>query len=403
MPEEPQEVEKLRTRVKELESWQTLVQKESAKEEQLRTLTKLSAILNSTLDPKEVQKRAMEAATELMNAQVGSLLLVDEKNNELYFEVALGEKGAQVKAIRLKIGEGIAGWVAQHGEPLIVEDVQKDPRFAKKADKKSSFVTRNMICVPVRIKDKTIGVLQAINKEEGAFAQEHLELFQMLANQVGIAIENARLMEDLRQTFYETAEALAEAIEKRDPYTGGHTKRVLTYSMAAAGYMGLSPEEMEQLKLSAILHDIGKIGVEDRVLRKQASLNDEEFGLMKTHPRMGAEIMQHVEKLKYVIPGMKYHHERFDGKGYPEGLKDVEIPLIARIISVADTFDAMTSDRPYRKGLSDEAAISELMKFSAIQFDPDVVKAFIEAHKDGKIISCKFKNCEEKTRELKTI
>lgn len=403
MPEEPHEVEKLRTRVKELESWQTLVQKESAKEEQLRTLTKLSAILNSTLDPKEVQKRAMEAATELMNAQVGSLLLVDEKNNELYFEVALGEKGAQVKAIRLKIGEGIAGWVAQHGEPLIVEDVQKDPRFAKKADKKSSFVTRNMICVPVRIKDKTIGVLQAINKEEGAFAQEHLELFQMLANQVGIAIENARLMEDLRQTFYETAEALAEAIEKRDPYTGGHTKRVLTYSMAAAGYMGLSPEEMEQLKLSAILHDIGKIGVEDRVLRKQASLNDEEFGLMKTHPRMGAEIMQHVEKLKYVIPGMKYHHERFDGKGYPEGLKDVEIPLIARIISVADTFDAMTSDRPYRKGLSDEAAISELMKFSAIQFDPDVVKAFIEAHKDGKIISCKFKNCEEKTRELKTI
>lgn len=403
MTEEPQEVEKLRTRVKELESWQTLVQKESAKEEQLRTLTKLSAILNSTLDPKEVQKRAMEAATELMNAQVGSLLLVDEKNNELYFEVALGEKGAQVKEIRLKIGEGIAGWVAQHGEPLIVEDVQKDPRFAKKADKKSSFVTRNMICVPVRIKDKTIGVLQAINKEEGAFAQEHLELFQMLANQVGIAIENARLMEDLRQTFYETAEALAEAIEKRDPYTGGHTKRVLTYSMAAAGYMGLSPEEMEQLKLSAILHDIGKIGVEDRVLRKQASLNDEEFGLMKTHPRMGAEIMQHVEKLKYVIPGMKYHHERFDGKGYPEGLKDVEIPLIARIISVADTFDAMTSDRPYRKGLSDEAAISELMKFSAIQFDPDVVKAFIEAHKDGKIISCKFKNCEEKTGEPKTI
>lgn len=402
MPEELQDIERLRSRVKELESWKTLAQKESAKEEQLRNLAKLSAILNSTLDPKEVQKRAMEAATELMNAEVGSLLLVDEKSNELYFEVALGEKSEQVKEIRLKIGEGIAGWVAQHGEPLIVEDVQKDPRFAKKADKKSSFVTRDMICVPVRIKDKTIGVLQAINKEEGAFAHEHLELFQMLANQVGIAIENARLMEDLRQTFFETAEALAEAIEKRDPYTGGHTKRVLTYSMAAAGYMGLSPEEMEQLKLSAILHDIGKIGVEDRILRKQASLNDEEFGLMKTHPRMGAEIMQHVEKLKHVIPGMKYHHERFDGKGYPDGLKDVEIPLIARIIAVADTFDAMTSNRPYRKGLSDEAAINELMKFSAIQFDPDVVKAFKKAHKDGKIKSCKFKNCEEKTGEPKT-
>lgn len=396
MPEELQDIERLRNRVKELESWQTLAQKESAKEEQLRNLAKLSAILNSTLDPKEVQKRAMEAATELMDAEVGSLLLVDEMSNELYFEVALGEKSAQVKEIRLKIGEGIAGWVAQHGEPLIVEDVQNDPRFAKKADKKSSFVTRNMICVPVKIKDKTIGVLQAINRLEGAFTREELDLFQMLANQVAIAIENAKLMEDLRQAFYETAEALAEAIEKRDPYTGGHTKRVVTYSMAAAEYLGLSQETMEQLKLSAILHDIGKIGVEDRVLRKQAGLNDEEFGQMKTHPMMGAEIMEHVEKLKYVIPGMKYHHEKFDGKGYPEGLKGADIPLIARIIAVADTFDAMTSDRPYRKGLSDETAINELIKFSNTQFDPDVVKAFIDAHKDGKIISCTFKNCEGK-------
>src|SRR3989337_4151671 len=137
MPEEPQEVEKLRIRVKELESWKTLAQKESAKEEQLRNLAKLSAILNSTLDPREVQKRAMESATELMKAEVGSLLLVDEKSNDLYFEVALGEKGAKVKEIRLKMGEGIAGWVAQNGEPLVIDDVTKDPRFSGKADEKS--------------------------------------------------------------------------------------------------------------------------------------------------------------------------------------------------------------------------------------------------------------------------
>lgn len=391
MPEEIQDIEKLKNRIKELEYWMSLERRESAIEEQFRTLTRLSAILNSTLDPREVQRRAMESATELMKAETGSLLLVDEEKNELYFEVALGEKGAQVKEIRLKIGEGIAGWVAEHGEPLIIGDVQNDPRFAKKADKKSSFVTRNMICVPVKIKEKTIGVLQAINRLEGVFGQGDLELFQMLANQVAIAIDNARLMEDLRQTFYETAEALAEAIEKRDPYTGGHTKRVLTYSMATAEYMGLTPEEMEQLKLSAILHDIGKIGVEDRVLRKQGSLNDEEYGLMKGHPKMGAEIMEHVEKLKGIIPGMRHHHERFDGKGYPEGLKGSEIPLPARIIAAADTFDAMTSDRPYRKGLTDETAINELQKFAGIQFDPDVVRAFINAHKDGKIISCRLK------------
>ena len=398
-----EEVEGLKKEIEDLRSQISSMHKEPSREEELKTLARLSAILNSTLDPREVQKSAMESATELMKAEVGSLLLVDEKSNDLYFEVALGEKGAKVKEIRLKMGEGIAGWVAQNGEPLVIDDVTKDPRFSGKADEKSKFATKNMICVPVMIKEKIIGVLQAINKLEGMFSSKDLELFQMLANQVAIAIENARLMEDLRQTFYETAEALAEAIEKRDPYTGGHTKRVLTYSMASAEYMGMGPQEMDWLKLSAILHDIGKIGVEDRVLRKQGSLNDEEFALMKAHPRMGAEIMEYVEKLKNIIPGMKHHHERFDGKGYPDGLKDGEIPLIARIISVSDTFDAMTSDRPYRKGLSEETAINELQKYAGIQFDPDVVRAFIDAYKDGKIIYCRFKNCEEKKEGPKTL
>lgn len=398
-----EEVERLKKEIEDLRSQISSMQKEPSREEELKTLARLSAILNSTLDPREVQKRAMESATELMKAEVGSLLLVDEKSNDLYFEVALGEKGAKVKEIRLKMGEGIAGWVAQNGEPLVIDDVTKDPRFSGKADEKSKFATKNMICVPVMIKEKIIGVLQAINKKEGVFSGKDLELFQMLANQVAIAIDNARLMEELRQTFYDTAEALAEAIEKRDPYTGGHTKRVLTYSMASAEYMGMSPQEMDKLKLSAILHDIGKIGVEDRVLRKQGNLNDEEFALMKAHPRMGAEIMEYVEKLKDIIPGMKYHHERFDGKGYPDGLKDGEIPLIARIISVSDTFDAMTSDRPYRKGLSDETAINELQKYAGVQFDPDVVRAFIDAYKDGKVVSCRFKNCEEKKEEPKIL
>lgn len=390
MADELKEIERLKSEIEELKSRFNSAVKDGSQEEELKTLAKLSGILNSTLNPREVQKRAMEAATELMKAEVGSLLLVDEKCNELYFEVALGEKGSKVKEIRLKMGEGIAGWVAEHGEPLLIADVDKDPRFSNKADKKSSFVTRNMICVPVKIKEETIGVLQAINRLNGTFREKDLELFKMLANQVAIAIENARLMEDLRQTFFDTAEALAEAIEKRDPYTGGHTKRVTTYSLAAAGYMELSPDEIDLLKLSAILHDIGKIGVEDRVLRKQAGLNEEEFALMKTHPKMGAEIMEHVEKLKNVIPGMKYHHEKFNGKGYPEGLKELDIPLTARIISVADTFDAMTSDRPYRKGLADEVAIEELRKFAGVQFDPDVVKAFIEAYNNGKIISCRM-------------
>ncbi|MEK7689142.1 MAG: HD domain-containing phosphohydrolase [Deltaproteobacteria bacterium] len=352
---------------------------------QFATLADVDALLNSTLDQKVIRKRAMEAITLLMNAEVGSLLLVDDEKKELYFEVALGEKGDKVKEIRLKMGEGIAGWVAESGEPLLINDVKKDPRFYKSADKKTDFVTRNMICVPVKVKDKIIGVLQAINKKEGIFAEGDMKFFKLFSNQVAIALDNARLYEEVRETFFTTAGALAEAIEKRDPYTGGHTKRVVNYSLAAAKYLSLSPNEIEHLKFSAILHDIGKIGIEDRVLRKSGKLDGEEIKIMNMHPALGADIMGHIKQLKDLIPGMMHHHERPDGRGYPDGLKDGEIPIIARIISVADTYDAMTTDRPYRKGLSNQTAIDEIKRYAGSQFDKDVAMAFVKAFEEGEI------------------
>lgn len=352
---------------------------------QFATLAEVGTLLNSTLDQAVIRRMAMEAITRLMNADVGSLLLVDNEKKELYFEVALGDKEDKVKEIRLKMGEGIAGWVAENGEPLLVQDVRKDPRFYKSADKKTDFVTRDMVCVPVKVKDKTIGVLQAINKKQGVFTEDDLRLFQLFSNQVAIALDNARLYEEIRETFFATAEALAEAIEKRDPYTGGHTKRVVHYSLAAAKYLNLTSKEMELLKLSAILHDIGKIGVDDSVLRKPGRLDDHEAQLMKMHPMMGADIMRHIRQLNDLIPGMMHHHERSDGKGYPNGLKDGEIPIIARIISVADTYDAMTSTRPYRKGLPHRTAIDEIKKEAGTQFDRDVAAAFVRAFEAGEV------------------
>ncbi|UCD85089.1 MAG: GAF domain-containing protein [Deltaproteobacteria bacterium] len=357
---------------------------------QLSGLTAISALLSSSLDPRVVRRRTMEAATQLMDCETGSLFLIDEENNELYFEVALGEKGEKVKQIRLKMGEGIAGWVAQHGKPLLIADATKDSRWFRKADRTSKFVTRNMLCVPVKVKDKVIGVLEAINKHNGAtFTQEDLELLNSLANEVGIAIDNANLYEEKRNTFLQTAEALADAIDKRDPYTGGHTKRVTSFSLAMAKYLDLDPADSENLKLAAILHDIGKIGIPDDVLRKKSKLTDTEFDSIKKHPIFGYEIMSHIKSLKDVIPGMRYHHERPDGKGYPERLKGDKIPLIARIISIADTFDAMTSDRPYRKGLSDEEALNELKRCAGTQLDPMLVKIFLKAYQKGEIASQK--------------
>lgn len=363
-----------------------LLEKHEAKIQKLRTLEEISRVLNSTLVEKVVRRVAVEAATKLMDAEVGSLLLIDAARKELFLEVALGERGDQVKEIRLKMGEGIAGWVAQTGKPLIVDDVQKDPRFSKKVDQKTNFVTRNMICVPVKIKGRMVGVLQAINKKnQGRFSKGDLEDFSSLANQVAIAIENANLYKELKDTFLSTAGALSDTIEAKDAYTAGHTQRVMEYSLVIGRRLGLPPEEMENLKLAAILHDIGKIGVDDQVLRKQGRLNEEEKRKMRQHTIIGPRIVKRVRQLHPIIPGIRHHHEMYDGSGYPDAVKGEEIPLMARIIAVADTFDAMISDRPYRKGLDMESALREIRQFSGKQFDPKVVQALLSAYEAGEI------------------
>jgi len=375
------------TKIKEnLSGWTDRFKRLEEKVERLSLLSQLGQILNSTLDHKEVRRRAMEAATQLMKAEVGSLLLIDEEKNQLFFEVALGDKEETIKKITLNLGEGIAGWVAQKGESLIINDPEKDPRFFKGVDEKTEFKTRNIICVPVKVKERTIGVLEAINKKEGEdFNEEDLVFFTSLSDQVAIALDNARLYQELEEMFFQTAESLADAIEKRDPYTGGHTQRVTTYSLATAKYLSLKPEELKWLKISAVLHDIGKIGIDDQILRKTERLNSDEFSEIKRHVNIGAEIIDHVKQLRSIIPGVKYHHEMIDGTGYPEGLKGEKIPIIAKIVSVTDTFDAMTTDRPYRKALSKEMAINELRRCSGTQFDREVVEAFIKAFEKREI------------------
>jgi putative nucleotidyltransferase with HDIG domain len=276
--------------------------------------------------------------------------------------------------------------VAQNGKPLIVNAPEKDRRFFKGVDERTEFKTKNLICVPVRVKEKVIGVLEAINKKRGEkFDQGDLSLFTSLADQVAIALDNSRLYQEMEEMFFQTAESLADAIEKRDPYTGGHTQRVTSYSSAIARHLQLDLAEKKCLKIAAVLHDIGKIGIEDQVLRKPEPLNQEEYNAIKLHAKMGAEILGHIKQLKDIIPGVKYHHEQMNGRGYPDGLKGEELPIIPKIVAVADTYDAMTTDRPYRKALKKETAIEELKKFSGIQFDRAVVEAFVEAYELGEI------------------
>jgi len=376
----------MQTKKIDFERWTRKLKQIEEKVERLALLSHLGQILNSTLDHKEIRRRAMQAATQLMKAEAGSLLLVDEGKRQLYFEVALSDREEDIKMIPLNFGEGIAGCVAQSGKPLIVNSPKKDHRFFKGVDERTDFKTRNIICVPVKVKEKIIGVLEAINKQErGGFNKEDLSLLISLADQVAIAMDNSRLYQELEEMFFQTTDSFADAIEKRDPYTGGHTQRVTQYCLAIAKYFQLKPLEKKWLKITSVLHDIGKVGIEDQILKKPEQLTPEEFEMIKRHCNIGVEIIEHVRQLRESIPGVKYHHEQLDGKGYPSGLKGDEIPILAKIVAVADTFDAMTTDRPYRKAMEKEAAIKELERCSGTQLDEKVVEAFIQAYQKGEI------------------
>lgn len=259
----------------------------------LEKLQEISSVLNSSLDQKDIRKRAIDAAMQLMDAEAASLLLLDEKTGELYFEVALGEKGEEIREIRLKPGQGIAGHVAQTGEAVIVNDVQQDPRFARQVDHKSGFVTRNMVCVPVKARDKTLGVLQAINKRDRSdFQQRDLNEFISLGHQVGIAIENANLYEEISRLFEGFISASVLAIESRDPVTSGHSERVATLTCGLAEvvdqadrgpYAGVQfdTDQMQEIRYAALLHDFGKVGVREHVLVKANKLFPGELALLK--------------------------------------------------------------------------------------------------------------------------
>jgi GAF domain-containing protein len=358
---------------------------------QLSLLNEVGQLINSSLEPEVVQRLTIRAAMRLVQTQAGSLLLRDESTDEMFFQVVLGTYARDVQRTRLQPGEGIVGWVVEHGKPQVVHDVGADKRWSSRVDKTSRFRTRNLICVPVIHRDRVIGALQLLNKKKGFFDGEDLEMLQALANKVATALDNARLFAQVEQTLFETSEALAESIEVRDAYTGGHTRRVVDYSLAIGRRLRLSDEAFDQLRLAAVLHDIGKIGVDDHVLRKPGRLDAAEIRQMKRHPVLGVEILEHIHYYTQALPGIRSHHERHDGRGYPDGLAGADVPSIARIISVADTYDAMTSDRPYRKGLDKRFAVSEIRYCAGSQFDPKVVRAFVRAFKEGDITGRKEK------------
>jgi len=241
----------------------------------------------------------------------------------------------------------------------------------------------SVLCVLLRTPRRRLGVLHLDRgPAQNAFTREDLALADALAANVSAGIESAQLFEKQRKLFLSTITILAQALELRDDYTGGHTARVTRYAELLAKKMNLAHEEIQWIRLGTPLHDVGKIGIDDAILRKPGGLTPAEFEIMKSHTLKGAAILSTIPDLAPIIPIVRSHHERWDGRGYPDGLTGEEIPLLARIVAVADTFDAMTSERPYRKAMAPEVALAEVKKQSGKQFDPMCAAAFTETIAD---------------------
>ena len=344
-------------------------------------LLEIGVKLSGTLDLLTVLETALETAEQVCHAETSSIWELDEDSQELFFRVVRGQAAGEIRNLRVPVGHGIVGSVAKSGVAEVVNDVAADSRWHGDA---KGFRTRAIVTVPLLVQGSVVGVLQLLNPVgRDRFTEADLRRLTLFAGVLAPPLQNARLHAAQERQFLKLVTALAETIDKKDPYTGGHVRRVVSYSVLLGAELGLGRGQLKELWLAATLHDIGKIGVPDRILGKPAPLDSEEAEVMKRHTVDGAEIVSHLSNPN-VLVGVRNHHERIDGRGYPDGLREEELPLVARIIAVADTFDAMTTSRPYRSGLPREKAAAEIIAAAGSQLCPRVVASFRALFENGR-------------------
>jgi HD-GYP domain-containing protein (c-di-GMP phosphodiesterase class II) len=313
---------------------------------------------------------------ELTHCERGSFFLINKQKGELFSIATEGLKG---KDIHLSINLGIAGLVAITGQELNIADAYADLRFDRRIDQKTGYRTRCILCVPVKnLKGEVIGVVQAINKKNGAFSNTDNEHLKALSSGVAIAIENAILFQEQDRQFKSILEVMAASIDAKDPLTAGHSKNVTQYAVGIADELGFGEIEKDILGVAALLHDYGKLGIDDFILKKEGRLTDQEYECIKKHVFITRDILSkmHFSRLYRNVPFIaSYHHERLDGSGYLDGLKSSEIPFMTKIIAVADVFEALTSRRHYREALTPESAFEILEEDSGTMYDESAVAA----------------------------
>ncbi len=365
----------------------------------LRDLTELFRIseeIASIHDENRLFQFVLKAALERVGALRGSIMLTTEDGRALTRAASIGvPEGA---AATVDYGKSIAGWVAENNLPLCVQDIQKNPDLARlsRGLEDASFISVPLERIhhadaPVRgngnHRPPVLAVLNVNRKKDGrSFTDSDLKALSIIGKHASVALENVHLLKDLEHAHLDTLQSMARILEAKDPYTHGHSERVRNYAVMAAMRIGMPKPDIETIRLGAMLHDVGKIGVSDAILNKVDPLIQDEWEAIKRHPVIGFDVLQPVGFItRDHLSIVRSHHERLDGSGYPDGLRGASIDDRVRVLAVADTYDAMSGDRAYRKGMSPDRIIDELKKCSGQKLDPRISQVFIDMIQSGEI------------------
>jgi putative nucleotidyltransferase with HDIG domain len=341
---------------------------------ELSTINEISRAITSVLDIDELLSLCLEKISEKLKVKHSSIMLFDEKKDELIVKACQGYRCNEILGKTQKIGEGIAGHVAKEKKPVLVKGIDDD---GFRRDERFDYVTQSYISAPLISGRRLLGVINITDKiSKESFSETDVNFLCIMAGQVGIALENIRLYKTIEENCFNTVQSLVNLLEAKDHYTNGHSQRVSEYAASIADVINVSPKEKDVLHHAALLHDIGKIGISERILNKPGKLNESEFDVIKSHPIIGEKIIEPLDFLRETSHHIRGHHESFDGSGYPDKLGGEDIPLLTKIMTVADAFDAMTSERTFRPSKSVKDAASELNRVSGKQLDPVLVDAF---------------------------
>jgi putative nucleotidyltransferase with HDIG domain len=347
------------------------LQKLDTRSRELSAIQRLSETIGSERQINRLCEKTCEEICRTLGAAAASILLHDGITGDLVTAASSGLAAIVGLYPRVKAGDGLLWQVISSGKPLHLPGSAASMIFT------GALASQAGIAVPIRISQKTIGVIYAFGKPDGhEFTAKERDLLIGIANHAAIALDNATLYHDLENLFVGIAWSFAAALDAKSPWTAGHSKRVTQYAVAIAEELNEGPEFLDSVQTCGLLHDIGKIAIPEKILDKPGAITRQEHKTICEHATQGAKILEHIDTFQPLLPGIRHHHERWDGRGFPDRLQKENIPLLARVLAVADAYDAMTSDRPYRGRRTRAEAVCEIERCAGTQFDPRIVEAF---------------------------